>query len=181
MAKIKINLSDKSIQNAIQELSKYRNWVNSKTSQLIKELAEVGIPVIEDNMAKANYTYDSKNIRSGSNTEHYTHVKIHSFGSYSEATLILEGEEVLFIEYGAGVYYNGSAGSSPHPKGAVNGMVIGSYGKHHGVQKVWGYYDDNGDLVLTHGVKAQMPMYKAQTEIERQMVAVAKRVFSNYK
>ena len=84
----------------------------------------------------------------------------------------------MFIEFGAGVFYNGAAGSSPHDKGVVNGMVIGSYGEHHGIQKVWGYYDDDGTLVLTHGVEAQMPVYKADMEIIQKYVEVARRVFS---
>lgn len=174
---INILLSEKSIDEAIWQLQQYKNWLIKKTSQLVKELAEVGIPVIDENMAKASYTYDEKGIRSGSDTNHYTHVKVQSFGSYSKATLVVEGKELMFIEFGAGVYYNGSAGSSRHPKGAVNGMVIGSYGNHHGVQKVWGYYDDSGELVLTHGVEAQMPVYKAEMEIMKKYVKVAKRVF----
>lgn len=173
-----ISLSEKSINEAIRQLQQYKKWLIKKTSQLVKELAEVGIPVIDENMAKASYTYDEKGVRSGSDASHYTHVKIQSFGGYSKANLIVQGKELMFIEFGAGVYYNGSAGSSPHPKGEVNGMVIGSYGNHHGVQKVWGYYADSGELVLTHGVEAQMPVYKADMEIIQKYVEVARRVFS---
>lgn len=175
---INISLSEKSVNEAIRQLQQYKDWLIKKTSQLVKELAEIGIPVIDENMAKASYTYDEKGVRSGSDTSHYTHVEIHSFGGFSRATLVVEGKELLFIEFGAGVYYNGSAGSSPHDKGVVNGMVIGSYGEHHGVQKVWGYYDDDGNLVLTHGVEAQMPVYKADMEIIQKYVEVARRVFS---
>ena len=175
---INISLSEKSIDEAIRQLQQYKNWLIKKTSQLVKELAEVGIPVIDENMAKASYTYDEKGVRSGSDTSHYTHVKLQSFGSYSKANLIVQGKELMFIEFGAGVYYNGSAGSSPHPKGEVNGMVIGSYGNHRGVQKVWGYYADSGELVLTHGVEAQMPVYKADMEIIQKYVEVAREVFS---
>lgn len=57
-------------------------------------------------------------------------------------------------------------------------MIIGSYGEHHGVQKVWGYYDDDGTLVLTHGVEAQMPVLKAEEEIAKRYMEVARRVFS---
>lgn len=175
---INILLSEKSIDEAIGQLQQYKNWLIKKTSQLVKELAEVGIPVIDENMEKASYTYDEKGVRSGSDTSHYTHVKIQSFGSCSKANLIVQGKELMFIEFGAGVFYNGAAGSSPHPKGAVNGMVIGSYGNHRGVQKVWGYYADSGELVLTHGVEAQMPVYKADMEIIQKYVEVARRVFS---
>ena len=175
---INISLSEKSVNEAIRQLQQYKNWLIKKTSQLVKELAEVGIPVIDENMAKASYTYDEKGVRSGSDTSHHSYVKVKSVDEHSEATLVVEGKELMFIEFGAGVFYNGAAGSSPHDKGVVNGMVIGSYGEHHGVQKVWGYYDDDGNLVLTHGVEAQMPVLKAEEEIAKRYMEVARRVFS---
>lgn len=179
MAKpINISLSKKSIQEAISQLRQYNNWLMQKTTRLVKELAEVGIPIIDENMVKASYTYDEDGVRSGSDTNHNAYVKLHSFGSYSEATLIVEGRELMFIEFGAGVFYNGEAGTSPHPKGEVNGMVIGSYGEGNGVQKIWGYYADSGELVLTHGVEAQMPVYKADMEIIQKYFEIARRVFS---
>ena len=175
---IKVSLSEASIQEAIRQLQQYKSWLVQKTEQLVKELANVGIPVIDENMAKASYTYDENGIRSGSNTEHRTYVEMSgSQSGTATAKLIVEGKELLFIEFGAGVYYNGEAGGSPHPKGTVNGMIIGSYGEGHGVQKVWGYYDDSGSLVLTYGVEAQMPVYKAEMEIIQKYVEVARRVF----
>ena len=176
---ISMSLSKKSIQNAINELRNYQSELKRKTELFVKKLAEVGIPVIDENMAKANYIYDGKGIRSGSDTSHYTHVQIHTFGDYAQATLIVEGKELLFVEFGAGVYYNGSAGASPHPKGQEFGFLIGSYGAGHGQQKVWGYYDDSGQLVLTHGVEATMPLFKAHEEIIQKYVKVAKEVFGD--
>lgn len=64
MKTISFGLSQKSIQNAIKELQKLKQELRKKTDQLVKELTEVGIPVIENNMQKANYTYDSKGVRS---------------------------------------------------------------------------------------------------------------------
>lgn len=176
---INISLSEKSVNEAIRQLQQYKNWLIKKTSLLVKELAEVGIPVIDENMAKANYTYDENGVRSGSDTIHRTCVEMSgSQSGTATAKLIVEGKEILFIEFGAGVYYNGEAGNSPHPKGVVNGMIIGSYGEGHGVQKVWGYYDESGKLILTHGVEAQMPVYKAEMEIVQKYIKVARRVFS---
>lgn len=175
---INISLSEKSVNEAIRQLQQYKNWLIKKTSQLVKELAEVGIPVIDENMAKASYTYDEKGVRSGSDTSHHSYVEMKSAGEYVEAKLIVEGKELMFIEFGAGVFYNGEAGTSPHPKGEVNGMVIGSYGEGHGVQKIWEYYADSGEFILSHGVEAQMPVYKADMEIIQKYAEVARRVFS---
>ena len=72
---------------------------------------------------------------------------------------------------------HGEAGTSPHPKGQEFGFLIGSYGVGHGVQKVWGYYDETGALVMTHGVEATMPVLKAYQKIITDYISVAKKVF----
>ena len=109
---ITIGLSPKSIDIAIKELRKYKEYLRKKTDELVKALAESGIPVIDESMGEANYTYDENGVRSGSDTSHYSYVKMESFGNVSRAKLIVEGKELLFIEFGAGVYYNGPAGTA---------------------------------------------------------------------
>ena len=47
---INISLSEKSVNEAIRQLQQYKNWLIKKTSQLVKELAEVGIPVIDEKL-----------------------------------------------------------------------------------------------------------------------------------
>lgn len=178
MAKtISIDLSLKGIQDLKQYLLDYADSLKNKLDRFVYELANEGIPVIESNMAQASYTYDEKGIQSGSDTAHQTYVKLNSFGDYAKATLIVEGAEVLFIEFGAGVSQNVEAGSTTHPLGAQYGFLIGSYGQGHGAQNVWGYYADSGELVLTKGTKATMPVYKASLEIRNSVVEIAKRVF----
>lgn len=177
---INVSLSENSIQKAIRQLQQYKSWLVQKTEQFVRELAEIGIPVIDENMAKASYTYDEKGIRSGSDTSHYTHVELSSSvqASVARATLVVEGKELLFIEFGAGVCYNGEADTSPHPKGQEFSFLIGSYGEGHGAQKMWGYYADSGELIRTRGVEAQMPVYKAEKEIKQKYIEVARKVFS---
>lgn len=174
---LKADLSVSSINNLKKQLQDYQKDLIRKCELFVKKLAEAGIPVIDENMAKAAFTVDDKGIQSGANPEHNIQIKINSFGEYVRADLVVEGKELLFIEFGAGVYYNGAAGSSPHPKGEEFGYVIGSYGKGHGVQKVWGYYADTGELIPTHGVEATMPIYKASLEIAQNVVKIAKEVF----
>lgn len=172
------DLSVRGIENLQKQLLDYRNSeLPRKLDLFVKRLAESGIPTIESRMAEASYTYDEKGIESGSDTSHNTYVKVDSLIGMSRATLVLEGAEVLFIEFGAGVAYNGSVGSSPHPLGAQYGFLIGSYGMGNGSKQVWGYYADSGELVLTRGTKATMPMYSADLEIINNVVAIAKGVF----
>lgn len=176
---LKAELSVKSLQALKKQLLDYKAELNRKCDRFVRELAEVGIPVIESKVAEAGFTYDDKGIQSGSDTEHNTYVKVDSLIGMSKATLVLEGSEILFIEFGAGVSYNGSVGSSPHQKGAENGFLIGTYGMGHGSQKVWGYYADTGELVLTHGTKATMPMYEASLKIREEVVRIARDVFGS--
>lgn len=88
--------------------------------------------------------------------------------------VVAHGDEVAFIEFGAGVYYNGAVGTSPHPK--AGNLTIGSYGKGKGAQETWAYMDENGEFVYTHGTIAQMPMYKALLSIAQQVPRIAKEV-----
>lgn len=175
---IEITLSKKSVENAIKQLQQYKTKFQKKLEQFVRELANAGIPVIDSNMSQAQYKYDEKGIRSGSDTSHSTYVELNSDKGTAEAKLIVQGKELLFIEFGAGVYYNKAAGSSPHKKGEEFGFLIGSYGKGNGKKKVWGYYDDNNNLILTHGVQATMPVLKAEQKIIEDYKRIARRVFT---
>lgn len=176
----KATLSTDSINKLKQELLRYKDdFLPKKLDEFVRRLAESGIPTIESNIAQAGFTYDSNGVESGSDTEHNVYVILDTLIGMSKATLVLEGREILFIEFGAGTYYNGSVGSSPHPKGQENGFLIGTYGMGNGSKQVWGYYADDGELVLTHGTKATMPMYKADLEIIKNVTKIAKEVFRN--
>jgi hypothetical protein len=91
--------------------------------------------------------------------------------------VIADGEDAVWCEFGAGVYHNGSVGSSPHPKGNELGFTIGSYGKGYGKGQAWGYYDESGELIITRGTPATMPMYNAAQEVMRKAVEIAREVW----
>ena len=169
--KISISLSQSSIQAAIDELNKYKDDFIDKNELFVRRLAEIGIPVIDRNILSA---------AGDSEKEHNTYIEIYSSGYFLQARLVCEGKDLLFIEFGSGIFYNGGeseVGSSPHPKGKEKGYTIGSYGKGKGKQKTWGYYDDGGDLVLSHGTEATMPVYEAGQAIIIQIRTIAKEVF----
>lgn len=168
---IKIDLFDgKSLDNAIKQIQEYKERLSNKCEMFVHRLAEVGIPIIDQNIALA---------AGDSDKGHNTYIKINSFGSYSQARLIVEGKDLLFIEFGAGVHYNGNLGGSPHPKGKEMGYTIGSYGKGQGKNDFWFYYADSGEAVMSHGTKSTMPVYKAGIEIRRQVLKIAREVFGS--
>lgn len=166
--KISISLSEKSIQNAIKELNQYKEDLWRKNDEFVRRLAELGIPIINQNISAA---------AGDSDKSHNTYIKVNSFGDYSQATLVTEGKSILFIEFGAGIFYNGSAGSSPHPKGQEFGYTIGSYGKGQGKNDFWFYYADSGESVMSHGTEATMPVYRASVEIMQNIRRIAREVF----
>ena len=168
--KISISLSQKSIQNAINEVRKYQRELIDKNELFVRRLAELGIPIINQNIAAA---------QGDSEKNHNTYIKVNSFGSYSEAKLVVEGSDLLYIEFGAGIRYNGSAGTSPHPKGEEFGYTIGSYGKGQGKNDFWFYYADTGETVMSHGTEATMPVFRASQEIIQNIRRIAREVFGS--
>lgn len=168
--KIRISLSEKSIRNAINEIESYKREFIERNEVFVRRLAELGIPVIDQDIAVA---------QGDSDKNHNTYIKINSFGSYSEAKLVVEGKSILFIEFGAGIRYNGSSGTSPHPKGEEFGYTIGSYGKGQGSKDFWFYYADTGESVMSHGTEATMPVFRASQEIIQNIRRIAREVFGN--
>lgn len=156
------------LKKAIKELDQYEQSLYSKSALFVSRLAELGVPIIHSRIGASH---------GDSNPNHNTYITVNSFESYSEAKLVLEGRDILFFEFGAGVHYNTAAGTSPHPKGAEMGYTIGSYGKGQGKNDGWFYRDDNGDRQYSHGTEATMPMYKASLEIIANIRRIAREVF----
>jgi len=169
MKTIKMDLSVSSINQAIEELRRYREQFKFKMATFVARMAEIGLQTVEANKSG---TGDSD--FAGLNS----YILLDGDGSVAKATLVLEGKDVAFIEFGAGVHYNGDGLSSPHPWGQAYGMLIGSYGDGHGLDNFW-FYKKDGESKWTksHGTQAAMPMYLAYEDMKNQFMAVAKEVF----
>lgn len=168
MPKIKVSLNTKSIDEAMRQLKEYQNSLPVKLERLRQRVAnELAADMrIGFNGAEGEFIlYEGYQVPSVSVTTE----------NNGDVTLVIaHGKEAVFIEFGAGVYYN--AGGTPHdrPPGIVN---IGEYGKGYGKRQVWGYYDESGELKLTHGTPASMPMYYAVQRILPRIPQIAKEVF----
>lgn len=170
MANKSFDFSTKGLKALEEYLNKYKNTLETKASTFVYRLAEIGLPIIEEKINESQTTADKS---------HDTYIKVTHIDGGTQATLILSGAQMVFIEFGAGVHYNGIVGSSPHPKGAELGFTIGSYGNGNGQYDTWFYYDENGNLIETYGTEATMPMFSASNEIELKMIRIAKEVFKN--
>lgn len=162
MRKITITLDDKSISNAIKELNRYKKWVDEKTKLLIEKLSIIGAHEASARFVSAMYDGDND-------------VAVEVGPTENGWVITASGEAVCFIEFGAGVYHNPS---EPYPNPRPDGVVgIGEYGQGKGKRQAWGYYDD-GELVITRGNPAAMPMWYATQEMEREVLRIAREVFA---
>ena len=167
---IRFGLNTKDIDRAIKELEQYKRDFQMKVETYRKRIAEEIAGSASLNFGSA--VIDDR-VRGGPRKPE---VKVRVDDRGNIAVVVADGEDAVWCEFGAGVYHNGSVGSSPHPKGAELGFTIGNYGCGFGRRKVWGYYD-NGTLVLTHGTPASMPMYNAAQEVMKKAIEIAREVW----
>ena len=167
---ISFGLSTSEINRAMKELADYKQEILQKTELLREKVAE-------------RLADEAKNGFSGAVVDDLTRggqrfaqvdVSVDNRGSVT--VVVASGEDAVWVEFGAGVYHNGSPGSSPHPHGAELGMTIGGFGKGNGKKEVWGFYEE-GELKLTRGTPARMPMALAVTTVCNDIQAIAKEVF----
>lgn len=167
--KFTVELSEKGIDNAIKELNEYKRDFIKKTELFHQKVAEYVAKECEHGFSCA-IVDDTINAE-----PRYAHVDISLSKSGDTIAVIADGQDAVWVEFGAGVYHNSSVGQSPNPNGAELGFTIGSFGPN-GSKKTWGYYDA-GDLILTHGTEARMPMANAITSVCNDISKIAKEVW----
>lgn len=161
--KIRFSLSPRELDRAIRQVEEYQNWVREKTALLNERLAVYGAHVAAARFSSAWYD--------GLRPDVSIDVRPTQKGWVISAS----GEDVLFVEFGAGVYYNGP---EPYPQPRPPEVAkIGEYGKGHGKRPSWGYYGEDGELHITHGTPAAMPMWWAAREIQQDLARLAREVF----
>lgn len=152
------------LQEAIDHLKRYQNYLDSKLHLIIERLGNEGIEV-----ARASYTsaqYDGE--KDISVTMEWV--------SDTEGYVVASGTKVLFIEFGTGLIGYG------HPQASEFGYGPGTWsdneslgGKHHWKDPEGWYY--------AHGLKSKgnppsMSMYNAGKEMHSRVEAIVKEVFS---
>ena len=163
-----------SIDRAVNEIREYSRWVQRKTDELRERIAYF---IAKDASAVFNTAVAEDDMREGVITGN-VEVSVEPQGD-NTTVIIASGKDAVFMEFGAGVYYNGAVGSSPNPLGTALGFTIGSYGKGNGRKEVWAYDGGDGQIHLTHGTPASMPLYKAVQSVSRDIVKIAREVFAS--
>lgn len=172
MKTISFSLDTKSINRAIRELQQYRDEF-ARNCKRLREL--IGERIAWSASQGFNSALVSDVIKGTSETNANVQVSVEN---RNDVTVVFaDGEQAIFIEFGAGVYNNGAAGSSPHPWGAEKGFLIGEYGQGKGKRQAWGYYNDSGTVTVTRGTPAAMPMYHGMQDAIRVMDDLVREVF----
>ena len=171
MTKITVPFSVEGLSDAIKQIEAYKLRLRQKTVRLGQLIAERVAWSASQGFSGAI----AGDVVGGERPSPDVTVEIEDNGNTQ--IVIASGSDAVFVEFGAGVYYNGAAGTSPHPKGNEFGFLIGEYGKGQGAKRAWGYYED-GEVKITHGTPAAMPMYHGLQDAIRVMYDLAREVFS---
>lgn len=149
----------RSVDNALKELRKYKAWIRKKENELRTRLATLGATVASIQFSRAIYN--------GTND-----VTVRVDNTDSVAVIYAEGEAVAFIEFGSGAKYGYG-----HPMNHEFGTGPGTYpeGKGHWDNPNGWWYGHN---LHSSGNPPAMAMYQAREQMVEQITQIARQVFA---
>ena len=171
MKTINVQLSEAGIQQAIKEIDEWNKQFQECVRKFTQRLADEGYNITRVHLDSVPAEYDpgSVNVTVDSTAEGNLIYK---------ASYYMEGHAAIFIEFGAGVFYNTGLGASVHPKGVELGFEIGSWSFS---EKGMGLAGNPGWFYggkYTHGTPTFMPMYSGAQELAQKIISIAKEVFN---
>ena len=159
--KITVSLNTTSVDTAIKQVEDYQKKLKEKLLEIARRLAEVGRTYALASYEGESYYHGDKDI---------TVEVVKTENGYK---ILAIGKEVCFLEFGAGVFYNGS---ESYPGVRPSGISkIGEFGKGHGKQNTW--YFSSGENGKTHGNPPTASLYWARKEMEKELPRIVKEVF----
>lgn len=157
MKTITVELSVDSCNKAIEELKKYQKEIKPKLDEVCRRVAEAG-------RDEALSIINGIRLQDGNAVE-----RVDVVPTDNGYKLVMEGEDVYFIEFGTG------DGVSAHYDVSVP-VAWGSWSAEHS-QMLWNkgfwYYDN----VRYTGTTAYMPMYYAERKMREEAPRIVKEVF----
>lgn len=186
MGRIKANrtiqgsLSVEGINSIISQLQQYKTDLQRRQERFVRRLAEEGFDIAaiqlndveEMDWNERHYTSLDTDKQPGTLT-----IETQFEGEIASCTLTFSGQQVLFIEFGAGFFWN----PLPNPKESEFGYGVGTFPgqKHANDENGWAYYGEDNQWHRSMGIKATMPMYHASVQIREKVVEIAKEVFGS--
>lgn len=165
--KVKIGLDKNDIKGLIKILDNYNNYLPWKCELFIKRLAEIGINTIDAKYGSG---------MGDSSKDHKCEFQFDGQGNITSGRILVTGEDILFIEFGAGIHFNNG---KAHPKAHELGYGVGTYpGQTHALNPGgWFYKDDSGVLHHSLGTEASMPLFNASLDMIANIEKIAEEVF----
>lgn len=185
--KIKIKLTEESINSAIKELERYKASLPTKIDLFMRRLSESGIQVAEtftqvqlDDMGSLGYLVEfSCEIEHGKNTtigyfvgkdkaKYISQWVVKDPSTGREVVKSAEVSPILFYEFGAGAYaIDGHRGTFPSETASENANKEGG----------WWYKDLDGEWYHSVGTQPTQPMFHAWEEMKKRIRKIGKEVF----
>lgn len=169
---IQMSLSEKSIQNAIQQLRSYQNSLEYKCNLLAQRLAERGVEIAKAQVYDMDAVFKNE-LFSSIHAEY----KGQTEGGHIWA-VVAGSDHALFVEFGTGMVGAQSAYPQALPEGVswqyasgktIRQLADGRYG--------WFYPSDDGNWYFTEGMPSRPFMLNTSLELQRIIREVAKEVF----
>lgn len=166
---MKLSIKVEGIPALRAKLKEIESETERKKDLFLSRLADVGLGT-----AKVYFNVLLDEWTEGRAVTHDPDIQVRVEQDRNGYAVVAEGREVAFVEFGAGVFYNGAgAYLGDRPEGIVG---IGQYGNGQGNRKAWGFYRD-GEKFVTRGNPPANAMYFAEIDIKRQLEQIAKEVF----
>lgn len=169
--RIKVRLSEQGLDDAINQVLKYKTDLNEKAKRFARALADKGLNVATIKFKNAKYAGEND-------------VECDVSQDGTKCTIIAEGKAVAFIEFGTGVTHPPYGGTLPEGVGEH-----GTYGQGKGAHNRWYYYGEAGNagvpvedkegLNYTSGNDAAMAMWGAVEEMAAQVESTWREVWMN--
>lgn len=174
--KFKTDLSIEGINALKNQLLQYKDSLSIKCEKLVSRLLQSGVEVAQQSISESplgKYVTLSTSISAnqiGCNGILLAKGQVKEQEGYAPFSILLA------IEFGAGIHYNPTPNpliSSEFPYG------VGTFpGQTHAYDDMWWYWNEKEEKWMpTHGIKATMPMYKADEDILNNVLKFVKEIF----
>ena len=171
MRKIVVDLNaDNGIKNAIKELKRYKQSVETKTKLLVQQLTDYGAEIVRVKIVNMG-AYYSGELLSGVD------------GYYSPSLNVgfvrVTSDHVAFVEFGTGVVGQ----NSPHKNGEYLSKAAWQYASGAKIFTTqdgrvgWIYPTDDGGFRFTEGMPSRPFMYETTLELQSKFKQMATEVF----
>lgn len=161
---ITVEMNSQSINDAIIELRKMEQEFMRKFDIFVSALTNDSIAIARTHIQTG----------AGNEREANVYYQVDRSGEITTATIWMTGRDWVFVEFGAGIYYN----PADPPHAANYGLGVGTYpGQTHAFDNGWWYTDGNGLSQYTHGTEGTAPMYHAAENIRNNAIKKALQIF----